>query len=45
VGPSAWRLDLLRDLKRLNDHLLAAAAYPVSKDQGELLPTPLREND
>ena len=26
---SAWRLDLLRGLKRVNDHLVAAAAYPV----------------
>ena len=42
---SAWRLDLLRDLKRVNDHLVAAAAYPVLKDQGELLPTRLRENE
>ena len=42
---SAWRLDLLRDLKRVNDHLVAAAAYPVLKDQGELLPRRLRENE
>ncbi len=42
---SAWRLDLLRDLKRINDHLVAAAAYPVLKDRGELLPTRLRENE
>ena len=42
---SAWRLDLLRDLKRVNDHLVASAAYPVLKDQGELLPTRLRENE
>jgi phosphate:Na+ symporter len=42
---SAWRLDLLRDLKRVNDHLVAAAAYPVLKGQGELLPTRLRENE
>ncbi len=42
---SAWRLDLLRDLKRVNDHLVAAAAYPVLKSQGELLPTRLRENE
>jgi phosphate:Na+ symporter len=40
---SAWRLDLLRDLKRVNDHLVAAAAYPVLKSQGDLLPTRLRE--
>jgi phosphate:Na+ symporter len=42
---SAWRLDLLRDLKRINDHLVAAAAYPVLKDQGELLPTRVRESE
>jgi phosphate:Na+ symporter len=42
---SAWRLDLLRDLKRINDHLVAAAAYPVLKDRGELLLTRLRENE
>ena len=42
---SAWRLDLLRDLKRVNDHLVAAAAYPILKGQGELLPTRLRESE
>jgi len=42
---SAWRLDLLRDLKRINDHLVAAAAYPLLRGQGELLPTRLRENE
>jgi phosphate:Na+ symporter len=42
---SAWRLDLLRDLKRINDHLVAAAAYPILKDQGELLPTRLRDSE
>jgi phosphate:Na+ symporter len=41
---SAWRLDLLRDLKRVNDNLVAAAAYPVLKNQGDLLPTRLRES-
>jgi phosphate:Na+ symporter len=37
-----WRLDLLRDLKRVNAHLIAAAAYPLLTSQGELLPTRLR---
>jgi phosphate:Na+ symporter len=37
---SGWRLDLLRDLKRVNDHLVAAAAHPVLRGQGELLPDP-----
>jgi phosphate:Na+ symporter len=42
---SAWQLDLFRDLKRINDHLVAAAAYPVLSSQGELLPSRLRENE
>jgi phosphate:Na+ symporter len=42
---SAWQLDLFRDLKRVNDHLVAAAAYPVLSSQGELLPFRLRENE
>jgi len=41
----AWRLDLLRDLKRINAHLVEGAAYPVLKSQGELLPTRLRDHD
>jgi len=41
----AWRLDLLRDLKRINAHLVEAAAYPVLKSQGELLPTRLRDSE
>ena len=39
----AWRLDMLRDLKRVNAHLVAAAAYPVLTSQGELLPSRLRD--
>jgi phosphate:Na+ symporter len=42
---SAWRLDLFRDLKRVNDHLVAAAAYPVLRGQGELLSTRVRDTD
>jgi phosphate:Na+ symporter len=38
----ALHLDLLRDLKQVNAHLVAAAAYPVLKNQGELLPSRLR---
>jgi len=30
-------LDLLRDIKRLNDHLIAGAAYPVLESAGELM--------
>jgi phosphate:Na+ symporter len=39
---SALHLDLLRELKRVNGHLVAAAAYPVLEDQGELLASRLR---
>ena len=35
-------LDLLRDLKRINDHLVAGAAYPVLQSQGVLLTSRLR---
>jgi phosphate:Na+ symporter len=30
-------LDLLRDIKRLNDHLVAGAAYPVLEASGDLM--------
>jgi phosphate:Na+ symporter len=39
---SALHLDVLRDLKQVNAHLVAAAAYPVLKSQGELLPSRVR---
>ena len=32
-------LDLLRDIKRLNDHLVAGAAYPLLEAAGELMPS------
>jgi phosphate:Na+ symporter len=35
-------LDLLRDLKRVNGHLVSAAAYPVLRGQGDLLPSRMR---
>ena len=41
-GGSALHLDLLREFKRLNAHLVAAAAYPVLEGQGELLSSRLR---
>lgn len=41
---SALHLDVLRDLKRVNAHLVAAAAYPVLESQGGLLPTRLRSD-
>lgn len=42
VETSALHLDMLRDLKRINAHL-AAAAYPVLEKRGELLPSRLRQ--
>jgi phosphate:Na+ symporter len=42
VETSALMLDALRDLKRVNAHLVAAAAYPVLEGKGELLPNRLR---
>ena len=42
---SGLHLDVLRDLKRVNAHLVAAAAYPVLESQGELLPSRLRQDD
>ncbi|CAH2598620.1 Na/Pi cotransporter family protein [Rhodovastum atsumiense] len=42
---SALHLDLLRDLRRVNAHLVAAAAYPVLETHGELLPSRLRRDD
>jgi Na+/phosphate symporter len=33
------RLDLLRDIKRLTDHLVAGAAYPVLEASGDLTPS------
>jgi phosphate:Na+ symporter len=43
VETSALHLDVLRDLKRINSHL-AAAAYPVLERRGELLSTRLRQD-
>ena len=42
-GSGARYLDLLRDLKRINTHLVAAAAYPVLAAEGTLLPNRLRQ--
>jgi phosphate:Na+ symporter len=39
--PQATPLDLLRDIKRLNDHLVAGAAYPVLEAAGDLMPSRL----
>jgi phosphate:Na+ symporter len=43
VETSALHLDVLRDLKRINAHI-AAAAYPVLEKLGELLPSRLRRD-
>ena len=37
VQTSALHLDLLRDIKLVNSHIVAAAAYPVLERTGELL--------
>lgn len=42
AATSALHLDALRDLKSVNTHLVAAAAYPVLESRGELLSTRLR---
>jgi phosphate:Na+ symporter len=42
---SALHLDVVRDLKRVNAHLVEAAAYPVLKAQGDLLATRLRPEE
>jgi len=42
---SALHLDVVRDLKRVNAHLVEAAAYPILKAEGELLPSRLRAED
>ena len=43
VETSSLHLDLLRDLKQINSHLVAATAYPVLERQGELLQSRLSE--
>ena len=43
VETGRLHLDIVRDLKRVNSHL-AAAAYPILEDQGELLPSRLKQD-
>ena len=43
-GPEAAPLDLMRDIKRLNDHLIAGAAYPVLEAAGELMPSRIADD-
>ncbi|AYD04654.1 Na/Pi cotransporter family protein [Neorhizobium sp. NCHU2750] len=42
---SSLHLDIIRDLKSINSHLIAATAYPVLEKQGELLQSRLSSND
>jgi phosphate:Na+ symporter len=42
---SSLHLDAIRDLKQVNAHLVAAAAYPVLEGKGELLTSRLRPDD
>lgn len=44
VETSSLHLDALRDLKRINSHLVEAAAYPILNTGGELLPSRLRRS-
>jgi phosphate:Na+ symporter len=44
VETSALHIDILRDLRRINAHLVAAA-YPVLDRSGELLPSRLKEDE
>ena len=41
---SALYLDLLRDIKLINSHIVAAAAYPVLELSGDLLPSRIAAN-
>lgn len=43
VETRALHLDMLRDLKRINAHI-AAAAYPVLEQRGGLLPSRLKQD-
>lgn len=42
---SALHLDLLRDMKIINSHLVAAAAYPILEREGALLPSRLASGE
>jgi phosphate:Na+ symporter len=43
IASSTLHLDIVRDLKRVNAHL-AAAAYPILEGRGELLPSRLKQD-
>lgn len=42
---SSLHLDIIRDLKSINSHLIAATAYPVLEKQGELLQSRISPSD
>jgi phosphate:Na+ symporter len=42
---SALHLDLLRDMKLINSHVVAAAAYPILEREGALLPSRLASGE
>lgn len=42
---SALHLDILRHMKAVNSHLVAASAYPVLEEEDALLPTRIRKDD
>jgi phosphate:Na+ symporter len=44
IEMSKLLLDIVRDLKRVNAHL-AAAAYPILEGRGELLPSRLKQDE
>jgi len=44
VQASALHLDILRDMKLINSHIVSAAAYPVLERQGDLLPSRIADS-
>ena len=42
---SSLHLDLLRDLKQINSHLVSATAYPILERQGELLQSRISQQE
>lgn len=45
IETSSLHLDIIRDLKSVNSHLIAATAYPALEKQGELLQSRLSPMD
>src|SRR5690606_1890183 len=43
LDAGALYLEILRDLKAINSHIVGAAAYPILARHGELLPNRLRD--